>query len=70
MLGCRANKRRNYSAAAAYRRTKARFEHRLARLERKAGQTLLDTHDAKPGTGSFWVDDSGAESEGWTLQDG
>jgi uncharacterized protein YprB with RNaseH-like and TPR domain len=33
-------------ASAAYRRTKARFEHRLARLERKAGQTLLDTFDA------------------------
>jgi uncharacterized protein YprB with RNaseH-like and TPR domain len=31
---------------AAYRRTKARFEHRLARLERKAGQTLLDTWQA------------------------
>ncbi|MGA7926650.1 MAG: ribonuclease H-like domain-containing protein [Candidatus Sulfotelmatobacter sp.] len=33
-------------AAATYRRTKARFEHRLARLERKAGQMLLDSHDA------------------------
>ena len=33
-------------AAATYRRAKARFEHRLARLERKAGQTLLDTFDA------------------------
>jgi len=33
-------------APATYRRTKARFEHRLARLERKAGQTLLDTFDA------------------------
>ena len=31
---------------AAYRRTKERFEHRLARLERKAGQTLLDTDGA------------------------
>jgi uncharacterized protein YprB with RNaseH-like and TPR domain len=31
---------------AAYRKTKARFEHRLARLERKAGQTLLDTWEA------------------------
>ena len=29
-------------APAAYRRTKAQFEHRLARLERKAGATLLD----------------------------
>jgi uncharacterized protein YprB with RNaseH-like and TPR domain len=29
-------------ASAAYRKIKARFEHRLARLERKAGQTLLD----------------------------
>jgi tetratricopeptide (TPR) repeat protein len=33
-------------AAAAYRKTKARFEHRLIRLERKAGRTLLDTFDA------------------------
>ncbi len=33
-------------APAAYRRTKARFEHRLARLERKAGPTLLETFDA------------------------
>jgi hypothetical protein len=32
-------------AAAAYRRTKARFEHRLVRLERKAGP-LLDPFDA------------------------
>jgi hypothetical protein len=32
-------------AAAAYRRAKARFELRLARLERKAGRTLLDTFD-------------------------
>ena len=31
--------------AAAYRRAKARFELRLARLERKAGRTLLDTFD-------------------------
>jgi uncharacterized protein YprB with RNaseH-like and TPR domain len=29
-------------AAASYRRTKARFERRLLRLERKAGRTLLD----------------------------
>jgi hypothetical protein len=29
-------------AAAAYCRTKARFEHRLLRLERKAGRPLLD----------------------------
>jgi len=29
-----------------YRRTKAEFEHRLARLERKAGQTLLGAFDA------------------------
>ena len=29
-----------------YRRTKAEFEHRLARLERKAGQTLLEACDA------------------------
>jgi tetratricopeptide (TPR) repeat protein len=32
-------------AAAAYRRTKARFEHRLLRLERKVGRTLLDALD-------------------------
>jgi uncharacterized protein len=32
-------------APAAYRRTKAQFEHRLARLERKAGQALLDTFE-------------------------
>jgi len=31
---------------AAYRRSKAQFEHRLARLERKAGQTLLEAFDA------------------------
>ena len=30
-------------AAIAYRRTKERFEHRILRLERKAGRTLLDT---------------------------
>lgn len=29
-------------AAVAYRQSRARFEHRLARLERKAGRTLLD----------------------------
>jgi len=33
-------------ASTAYRRTKARFEHRLVRLERKTGRTLLDTLDA------------------------
>jgi hypothetical protein len=33
-------------ASVAYRRTKARFEHRLTRLERKAAQTLLDALDA------------------------
>jgi uncharacterized protein YprB with RNaseH-like and TPR domain len=33
-------------AASAYRTTKARFEHRLVRLERKTGRTLLDTPDA------------------------
>ena len=32
-------------AAASYRRTKARFERRLLRLERKAGRTLLDALD-------------------------
>ena len=32
-------------AAAAYRRFTARFEHRLVRLERKAGRTLLDALD-------------------------
>jgi uncharacterized protein YprB with RNaseH-like and TPR domain len=31
--------------AAVYRKTKARFEHRLARLERKLGRTLLDAFD-------------------------
>jgi uncharacterized protein YprB with RNaseH-like and TPR domain len=31
---------------AAYHRTNAQFEHRLARLERKAGQTLLEAFDA------------------------
>ena len=29
--------------AATYRKAKARFEHRLVRLERKAGRTLLDS---------------------------
>jgi hypothetical protein len=33
-------------AAAAYRRTKARFEHRIMRLEGKTGRTLLDPFDA------------------------
>jgi uncharacterized protein len=33
-------------AAAEYRRIKARFEHRLVRLERKAERTLLDAFDA------------------------
>jgi uncharacterized protein YprB with RNaseH-like and TPR domain len=32
-------------AAAAYRRTRARFEHRLLRLEHQAGGTLLDALD-------------------------
>ena len=31
--------------AATYRRTKARFEHRLLRLERKVGRTLIDALD-------------------------
>ncbi|MGA2960835.1 MAG: ribonuclease H-like domain-containing protein [Candidatus Korobacteraceae bacterium] len=31
--------------AAVYRKTKACFEHRLARLERKLGRTLLDAFD-------------------------
>ena len=31
---------------AVYRRTKAQFEHRLSRLERRAGQTLLEAFDA------------------------
>jgi uncharacterized protein len=31
---------------AAYRRSKAQFEHRLGRLERKVGQTLLEAFDA------------------------
>jgi tetratricopeptide (TPR) repeat protein len=33
-------------AATEYRRTKERFEHRILRLERKAGRTLLDALDA------------------------
>jgi len=33
-------------SASEYRRTKARFEHRMSRLERKAGRTLLDVCDA------------------------
>jgi uncharacterized protein YprB with RNaseH-like and TPR domain len=33
-------------AATEYRRTKERFEHRILRLERKAGWTLLDALDA------------------------
>jgi hypothetical protein len=33
-------------AATEYRRTKARFEHRILRLERKAGRTLLDRVEA------------------------
>jgi hypothetical protein len=33
-------------AATEYRRTKVRFEHRMLRLERKAGRTLLDVLDA------------------------
>ncbi|MGA2965675.1 MAG: ribonuclease H-like domain-containing protein [Terriglobales bacterium] len=33
-------------AAAQYRRTRARFEHRILRLERKAGRTLLDALEA------------------------
>jgi tetratricopeptide (TPR) repeat protein len=33
-------------AAAEFRRTKARFEHRMLRLERKAGRTPLDASDA------------------------
>ena len=33
-------------AATEYRRTKGRFDHRILRLERKAGLTLLDALDA------------------------
>jgi tetratricopeptide (TPR) repeat protein len=33
-------------AGATYRRTKARFERRFARLERRTGRTLLDALDA------------------------
>jgi len=33
-------------AATEYRQTKGRFEHRILRLERKAGRTLLDALDA------------------------
>ncbi len=32
---------------AAYRQTRGKFEHRLARLERKAGRTLLDSLEAE-----------------------
>jgi len=32
--------------ASEFRRTKARFEHRMLRLERKASRTLLDARDA------------------------
>ena len=34
-------------AAIVYRQARARFEHRLARLERKAGRTLLEEMEAK-----------------------
>src|SRR5208282_6463964 len=34
-------------AAVAYRQARGRFEHRLARLERKAGRTLLDALEAR-----------------------
>jgi hypothetical protein len=34
-------------APACYRQTRARFEHRLARLERKAARTLLDALEAE-----------------------
>ena len=37
-------------ARAAYRRGRARFEKRLARLERRAGRTLLDTMEAESRT--------------------
>jgi hypothetical protein len=33
-------------AATEYRRTKERFEHRILRLEHKAGRTLLDAFGA------------------------
>ncbi|MGA9076369.1 MAG: ribonuclease H-like domain-containing protein, partial [Candidatus Sulfotelmatobacter sp.] len=33
-------------ASSAYREIKARFDHRIARLERKAGQTQLEAFDA------------------------
>jgi len=33
-------------APGAYRQNRVRFEYRLARLERKAGATLLDTLEA------------------------
>ena len=33
-------------ASSAYREIKARFDHRMARLERKAGQTRLEAFDA------------------------
>jgi len=39
--------------ATEFRRIKARFEHRMLRLERKAGRTLLDVCDAWPHVGRF-----------------
>ncbi|PYX55573.1 MAG: hypothetical protein DMG76_17515, partial [Acidobacteria bacterium] len=33
-------------ASSAYREIKAKFDHRMARLERKAGQTQLEAFDA------------------------
>jgi hypothetical protein len=38
-------------AAAAYRQGRARFEHRLARLERKAGRTMFKGTDAESEAG-------------------
>ncbi|MGB0034707.1 MAG: ribonuclease H-like domain-containing protein [Candidatus Acidiferrales bacterium] len=43
---CRAN-RQGIIAASAYRQSRTKFEHRLARLERKAGRTLLDTMESE-----------------------
>jgi uncharacterized protein YprB with RNaseH-like and TPR domain len=39
-------------AGSPYRRSRQRFEHRLARLERKAGSTLLDVTEAESRQGS------------------
>jgi uncharacterized protein YprB with RNaseH-like and TPR domain len=46
-------------AASPYRRSRQRFEHRLARLERKAGSGLLDATEAESRQGSSESNDEG-----------